>query len=202
MNIYRKKKQTLLYKVEELKGHFSKMMLKLNGARVGKGFKCRGKIEVLNEAGNIIIGDDVIINSSHRMNPLNNGHKTSFWLVGNSTLKIGKGSGLSNVGVICADRIEIGERVLIGAGTMIFDSDCHPLSCTDRNSGVFDLAKIKKKPIIIGDDTFIGAGCTIMKGTKIGRNCVIGANSVVSGTILDNQIWAGNPARYVRDNKE
>lgn len=41
----------------------------------------------------------------------------------------------------------------------------------------------------------------ILKGSCIGKNCVIGAGSVVSGNIPDNQIWAGNPAKLIRNNE-
>lgn len=45
---------------------------------------------------------------------------------------------------------------------------------------------------------FIGAGTTILKGTTIGSRSIIGAGSIVSGTIPADEIWAGNPARRIR----
>jgi acetyltransferase-like isoleucine patch superfamily enzyme len=54
------------------------------------------------------------------------------------------------------------------------------------------------KPIQIWNRTFIGANTTILKGTRIGNDCIIGANSVVSGEFPDNTIVAGVPARIIR----
>ena len=48
-----------------------------------------------------------------------------------------------------------------------------------------------QKPVIIGDNVFIGWGATILAGTTIGDNCVIGAGSVVSGHIEGGSIWGG-----------
>lgn len=49
----------------------------------------------------------------------------------------------------------------------------------------------------IGDNCFIGINSIILMGSKIGNNVIIGAGSVVSGTIPDNEVWGGNPARFI-----
>ncbi|WP_331193034.1 acyltransferase [Limosilactobacillus pontis] len=49
----------------------------------------------------------------------------------------------------------------------------------------------------IGDNVFIGWGATILGGSKIGSNVIIGANSVVSGYVKENSVYAGNPAKYL-----
>ena len=51
--------------------------------------------------------------------------------------------------------------------------------------------------IKINDNTYIGEGCNILPGVEIGRNCVIGAGTVVSKSIPDNCIVVGNPCRIV-----
>ena len=56
----------------------------------------------------------------------------------------------------------------------------------------------KSKPVIIEENVFVGAQCIILKGSCIGRNSVVGAGSVVSANIPENEVWAGNPARFVR----
>lgn len=54
----------------------------------------------------------------------------------------------------------------------------------------------------IGNNVFIGWGATILGGSKIGDNTIIGANSVVSGEIKSNSVYAGNPARYLMSLKD
>ena len=51
--------------------------------------------------------------------------------------------------------------------------------------------------IEIGDNSFIGARTIIMYNTKIGKNCIIGAGSIVTKDIPDNSIAVGNPARVI-----
>lgn len=49
----------------------------------------------------------------------------------------------------------------------------------------------------IGDNVFIGINSIILMGSSIGNNCIIGAGSVVSGKIPDNEVWGGNPAKFI-----
>ena len=53
------------------------------------------------------------------------------------------------------------------------------------------------KPITVGKDSFVGARVTLLPGTEIGKNCIIGAGSVVKGKIPDNSIAIGNPAQVI-----
>ena len=52
--------------------------------------------------------------------------------------------------------------------------------------------------VYIGDRTFIGTGTIISKDVRIGNNVIIGAGSVVTKDVPDNEIWAGNPARFIK----
>ena len=54
------------------------------------------------------------------------------------------------------------------------------------------------KPVIIKDGAFIGADGIILKGVTIGKKSVIGAGSVVTKSVPDGEIWAGNPAKFIR----
>ena len=53
------------------------------------------------------------------------------------------------------------------------------------------------RPISVGNGSFIGAGVSLLPGTNIGKNCIIGAGSVVKGIIPDNSIVIGNPAKVI-----
>ena len=54
------------------------------------------------------------------------------------------------------------------------------------------------KEIKIGNHTFIGAKAILLPGTQIGDNCIIGAGTVVKGTIPNNSVVVGNPAKIVQ----
>jgi acetyltransferase-like isoleucine patch superfamily enzyme len=53
----------------------------------------------------------------------------------------------------------------------------------------------------IGPDTWIGTKVSVLRGTRIGRGCVLGAHAVVRGDIPDYMIAVGSPARVVRDRR-
>lgn len=53
--------------------------------------------------------------------------------------------------------------------------------------------------MVIEENAFIGAHSILLKGVRIGRNSIIGAGSVVTKSVPPNQIWGGNPAKYIRD---
>lgn len=79
-----------------------------------------------------------------------------------------------NCMVVAHDSIDIGDKVTIGPGTCIYDHN------HDGNGG-YD-----SSGIIIGDNVWIGSGCTILKGVKIGENSTIGAGSIITKDIPAN----------------
>jgi maltose O-acetyltransferase len=90
--------------------------------------------------------------------------------------------------------IRIGRDGLFGAHVEIFDSDFHDLDPARRTAGTQKVA-----PVEIGDNVFVGMGARILKGTTIGSDSVIGAGSVVTGSIPAGVVAAGNPARVIRE---
>jgi acetyltransferase-like isoleucine patch superfamily enzyme len=60
---------------------------------------------------------------------------------------------------------------------------------------------MKKLPINIGSNVFIGMNSTILKGVTIGSNAIIAAESLVTQNIPTNEVWGGNPAKFIRNNK-
>ena len=57
---------------------------------------------------------------------------------------------------------------------------------------------IISKPILIKEGAFVGAHSLILKGVIIGKHSIVGAGSIVTKNIPDNEIWAGNPACFIR----
>lgn len=113
-------------------------------------------------------------------------------------ITIGSGCGISGSTIYAMREITIGDNVLVGGNCKIIDNDFHPLPASQRINQKVE--NIKMRPITIGDGCFIGANSIILKGTVLGKNCVVGAGSVVSGIFPDNVIIAGNPARIVKEN--
>ena len=81
---------------------------------------------------------------------------------------------------------------------MIMDHDAHSLNHELRRSRADELGDIASAPIVIGDDVLIGTGCYILKGVHIGPRSIVGAGSVVTHDVPPDEIWAGNPARFIR----
>ena len=65
-----------------------------------------------------------------------------------------------------------------------------------------DMTRKKKMPVRIGENCFIGGRSLIMPGVTIGNSCIVGAGSVVTKSVPDNCIVAGNPARILREGVE
>lgn len=99
-----------------------------------------------------------------------------------------------NFGVIFLDvaRITIGEDVQVGPNVQ-FLTATHPIEAAPRR------AKLEAaKPIIIGDNVWLGGGVIVLPGVSIGENTVAGAGAVVTRDLPANVVAVGNPARVIR----
>ena len=99
-----------------------------------------------------------------------------------------------NVHITSAGNLEIGKSTLILGNVFITNID-HDYK--EINKHVVN-QKIIVKDTKIGDFCFIGMGAAIMAGTILGKQCIVGANSVVSGTFPDYCVIVGAPARIVK----
>lgn len=99
-----------------------------------------------------------------------------------------------NVHLTSAGQLEIGKSALILANVFITNID-HDY--TEIGKHVVN-QKITVKNTFIGDHCFIGMGAAIMAGTTLGKQCVVGANSVVRGTFPDYSVIVGAPAKIVK----
>lgn len=146
--------------------------------------------------GRVFIGEGTRINSRYRNNPIGGQRFTSLYAKANATIEIGKYTGLSNCSIYSSLCVKIGDYVKIGGNVKIYDTDFHSLSASDRRNKNDD--SFSRKAVIIEDDVFVGAGCIILKGVTIGKGAVIGAGSVVTKSIPEWELWAGNPAVFIR----
>ncbi|MED9970162.1 MAG: acyltransferase [Ruminococcus sp.] len=58
------------------------------------------------------------------------------------------------------------------------------------------------KPIVLKENCFVGSGAILLPGTIVGKNSIVGAGSVVKGTVPDNTVVAGNPAKAIKSLQE
>lgn len=88
--------------------------------------------------------------------------------------------------------IRFGDRCMLGPGVHIYTAT-HPLDPVERSSG-----REFAKPVVIGDDVWIGGGALIMPGVTIGNRVVIASGAVVTKDVPDDMVIGGNPARTIR----
>lgn len=134
-------------------------------------------------------------------NPIGRPQRCVFFVDKGANLTIGKNVGISSTALVSHISITIGDNVKIGGGVCIYDTDFHALDALKRNDKENDRKLKHNMPVIIGDNVFIGAHSTILKGVTIGTNSIIGACSVVTKSIPENEIWAGNPAKHIKNLK-
>lgn len=176
---------------------FLKILFWMNGIKWASGWKLNGMpIIQRHRLSTISIGNRMNLRSSAQSNPLSPNHPVVLSTRRKGAqIQIGEDFAMTG-GTICADiRIEIGNHVTVGANSIIVDTDFHPISLESRliepNTG-------ESCSVIIEDDVFIGANCTILKGVRLGKGCVIGAGSVVVQSIPCFTIAGGIPAKVIR----
>ncbi|MEO6813713.1 MAG: acyltransferase [Ginsengibacter sp.] len=111
----------------------------------------------------------------------------------NATIKIGDRTGFNGAAIHCAEKIEIGNDVMVGYNALIDDSDHHPVDPETRHTGIAET-----KPVFIEDNVWLGSNVVILKGVRIGKNSVVGSNSVVFSDVPPDSIAIGNPSRVIK----
>lgn len=140
--------------------------------------KLESRLE-LRQGAQLIVNGDVII-----------GYGADIEVFQDAKLEFAGGGG-SNIGltIICGERITIGKRVMMGRHVTIRDNNGgHFLSLPGYRDA---------KPIEIGDHAWLGEGCTIMPGVKIGVGAIIGSGAVVVSNVPAHALVMGNPATVI-----
>jgi len=97
---------------------------------------------------------------------------------------IGKNCSInSNNMIACRDYIRIGDNVQLSPNVQIYDHD-HDY----KAAGGISANKYKTSPIEIGNNVWVGANTIILRGSKVGNNCVIGSGSIIKGKYPDNSV--------------
>lgn len=146
--------------------------------------------------GKVRIGKNFRFNSGAHFNAIGRNQQLTFQVWGN--LVIGENVRMSGTTIICHREVLIGDNVMIGGNVVIYDTDFHSLDSAKRSQYPEDKSDVGIRPVRIENSAFIGGHSTILKGSVIGQGAIVGAGSVVSGNIPPYEIWAGNPAKFVR----
>jgi acetyltransferase-like isoleucine patch superfamily enzyme len=129
-------------------------------------------------------------------------------------VKIGSNTFIGGSTIICAEKIDIGNDVLVSWGCTIIDNDAHSLNWENRRDDVVDWKRglsehtpgqykqwrnVATDQISIGDKAWIGFNAIILKGVVIGEGAVVGAGSVVTRDVPAYTLVAGNPATVIKE---
>lgn len=140
---------------------------------IGKGCEIKGKLYSYGE-GKITIGNNCFMNAS------------------------------SYIGAM--ESVSIGNDVIIATNVRIFDNNNHPtspkarreMSHSDFYGDLWSWKYAEHKPVVIGDNVWIGEYSAILKGVTIGKGSIVASHSVVTKDVPEYTIVAGNPARVVK----
>lgn len=97
--------------------------------------------------------------------------------------------------ITCTNKVIIEKKVLFGERILIADN-IHGYQ--DIKTPIKEQAVISTGPLIIGEGTWIGNGAVVVGKVKVGRNCVIGANTFLNKNIPDYTVVSGIPAKIIK----
>lgn len=169
---------------------FCRIAARMSGVKLGNSINFWGWTSFFRYPNSTLhVGKNTLFNSSSYGNRIGINHKCIITThTSEASLMIGKHVGMTSTTINCWSSIAIGDDVRIGANCIIMDGDFHH----------DDTRVSPPRPIVIEDNVWLGAGTTILKGVRIGRNSIIGMNSTVTKDIPANCIAAGNPCTVKR----
>jgi len=171
---------------------------------------------------NVSIGEDVYIDSAfsfatfysektigfHIGYASGNYHQSLFKVGKNGVVDVGSYVVLENTNIICNFSVKIGSHCMLSWGSTITDSWLsaeHDIAlrramleraakCANRH-----IEHVHPQEVILHDNVWVGFDSVIMPGVTIGANSVIGCKSVVFSNVPPNVVFAGNPAKFVKN---
>ena len=147
-----------------------------NKIKIGSNCHIRGKLIILPYAAQISIGNNCYIGEDTR--------------------------------ILSGESITIGDNVLISHNVNIIDTNSHELNPMERSQSFIRLLKegqpkekgaVITKSIVIGNNVWINFNSVILKGVKIGDNCIIAPGSILLNDFPSNVLIAGNPAKIIKE---
>jgi acetyltransferase-like isoleucine patch superfamily enzyme len=170
--------------------------LRLQGVQLGKGATAQGRANIQCLAGEIILGDGVILRSRDF------GYHTQITAptklltdLPDARIEIGDRCRLNGTTIHAKSTVTLGTDCYTAAGTVIVDSSGHALDAAQRAAGKRD----RPAPITIGHRVWTGQSVLIFKGVTIGDDVIIGAGSVVTADLPAGTICGGQPAQVLQE---
>lgn len=111
---------------------------------------------------------------------------------------IGKNCKISSHTFIC-EGVTIQDNVFVGHN-VTFINDLFPRA-TNIDGSLKNDTDWSVVPTIVENNASIGSSATILCGIRIGAGALVGAGSVVTKNIPSNEVWAGNPAKFIKKTK-
>jgi acetyltransferase-like isoleucine patch superfamily enzyme len=184
-----------------------RLALRESAVTIGRGLRCQDfPIMTVTQDGKVTIGDNVTIRRGVEIRCHNNAQ-----VIIEDGVKIDRGVRL----LACFDGVvhikqnaEVGlYSVLNGAGSIIVGEDCMIGGYVNLQASSHRIAPgstIKsqgsdKAPVELGDDVWLGSHVTVTAGVTIGDGSVIGSHAVVNKSVPAMEVWAGVPAKKIRD---
>ena len=156
--------------------------------RIGRNVNFEARLRIFPEVSNALIeiGDNCTIGGLIRLVRGDGG-----------VIRIGAGTTFNQVGLSLHEtgRIDIGEDCMFSTDVHMDPSDMHP---------IFDGATGERinppQDIVVGDHVWLSTRVILLKGAQIGSGTIVGAGSMVAGSLPSNVLAVGQPARVVREN--
>lgn len=166
-------------------------VLKLKANNVKFHYKVLGNSFYIQNEGKMTFGKRVSLHSY----PNGTSYRTSLTTYfPEAEIEIGNNCNINGTIIHCNQLVKIGNNCMFGPGTVICDNDSHRISIDP----IERRKRAMSKPIIFGDNVWVGMNCLILKGVTIGENSIIAAGSVVVKNIPQNSIAGGNPAKVLK----
>ncbi len=159
-----------------------RLLLRIRGLEFGRGLQLEGPIRLtspqrIRVGAHVRLGKDVVLGA---------------WPEGR--LSIGEHTYIGRWSIVLAHQsVTIGDDCLIAPGCHITDVN-HGMAAGERMRN----QALVSRPVCIGNDVWMGAGCSVLPGVTIGDGAVIGARAVVTRDLPPNAIAVGTPAKIIR----
>jgi acetyltransferase-like isoleucine patch superfamily enzyme len=177
----------------------SQVSLRLQGCKPGENLRTSGHCHFKARfAGAIRIGRHATLLANWRTNRGGLTGPVLLTTMGNGVIEIGDHFGASAVVISSREYVRIGNHVMAGGNVRIFDHDFHSLNPEIRKTAE-DGERCVTRPVVIGNEVFIGADVLILKGVTLGDRVIVGAGSVVTKSFPNDAVVVGNPARMIGD---